>query len=170
MRTLTLTTLSAAAVLAAAATLATAAGSAASAAPTSLTAVHTVRFVDRVDAAANTDIDLGTPGLSAGDQQVFLDRLFQHGHQVGTAAGAAEIVAVSATTLHAQVTVTVDLPDGTLTTQGIFTEVLADGPPPTHQMAITGGTSTYRGASGECTATSINGTDNSAITCTFITA
>jgi hypothetical protein len=126
---------------------------------------QTLRFDDR--ATANTDIDLGKPGPSAGDQQVFHGILYRDGRQVGTSAGVAEVVALTATTLTAQVLVTATIPGGTLTLQFAFTENLAAGPPSTLHQAITGGTGQYRSVRGECQTTSINNSDDSTITCTL---
>ena len=36
--------------------------------------VKILRLIDKVDSNSNIEIDLGAPGLSAGDQQVFRDR------------------------------------------------------------------------------------------------
>ena len=132
--------------------------------------VQTLVLTDRIDRHANTDIDLGAPGLSAGDQQVFRDKLFQNGKRVGTSTGVAELVAVDAATITAQVVVTVTIPTGTLALQIAFVEVLADGPPPVLHGAITGGTGTYRDARGECFSRSNPGSDDSTITCRISTA
>jgi len=132
--------------------------------------VQTLVLTDRIDRHANTDIDLGAPGLSAGDQQVFRDKLFQNGKRVGTSTGVAELVAVDAATITAQVVVTVTIPTGTLALQIAFVEVLADGPPPVLHGAITGGTGNYRDARGECFSRSNPGSDDSTITCRIITA
>jgi hypothetical protein len=128
---------------------------------------QTLRFTDKAITDTNTDVDLGKPGPSAGDQQIFQNVLYQGGRQVGTSAGVAEVIALTATTLTAQVLVTATIPGGTLTLQFAFTENLADGPPTTMHQAITGGTGQYRGARGECQTTSINNTDDSTITCTL---
>jgi hypothetical protein len=126
-----------------------------------------VHYIDKVDSNSNTDIDLGVPGPSAGDQQVFVDGLFQNGHRVGTAAGVAQVVARNAKTLTAQVVSTATLPTGQLMLQMAFTEILANGPPALHS-AITGGTGAYRNAGGECQAEFINNTDDAKVTCTII--
>jgi len=74
--------------------------------------VRILRFIDRVDESANTDIDLGATGPSAGDQQVFRDILLRNGRRIGTASGVAQVVARDATTLTAQVVSTQTLPGG----------------------------------------------------------
>jgi hypothetical protein len=125
----------------------------------------TLRFLDKVNPSANSDIDLGAPGLSAGDEQVFLDSLYQGGKKVGTTAGFGKIVSASSTTINGLVVATVNLPTGHLTMQSAFHEVLANGPAKTLPTAITGGTGAYRGASGQCTSTTINGSDDSNIVC-----
>jgi hypothetical protein len=130
--------------------------------------LQVLRFIDKVDSNSNTDIDLGVPGPSAGDQQVFRDGLFQNGRRIGTSNGVGEVVTLTATTLTAQVVSTAILPGGNLTSQLAFTEILADGPPKVLHSAITGGTGTYRNARGECQAEFINNTDDTKVTCTII--
>jgi hypothetical protein len=130
--------------------------------------LQVLRFIDKVDSTSNTGIDLGVPGPSAGDQQVFRDGLFQNGHRIGSSDGVAEVVARTATTLTAQVVSTASLPGGNLMLQMAFTEILADGPPKVLHSAITGGTGTYRNARGECQGQFINNTDDAQVTCTII--
>jgi hypothetical protein len=127
-------------------------------------------FVDRVDSTSNTDIDLGVPGLSAGDQQVFRDGLFQNGRRVGTAIGISEVVALTPTTLDAQIVSTAKLPAGQLMTQMAFSEILADGPPKVLHSGVTGGTGAYRNARGECVSEFIVNTEDATLTCTLIFA
>jgi hypothetical protein len=127
-----------------------------------------LRFLDKVAPGSNTDIDLGAPGFSAGNQQVFRDPLYQNGHRVGYAAGVGQVVALTSTTLTAQVVTTATLPTGTLTYQFAFTEILADGPPTVVHLAITGGTGTYRDARGQCLSKFINDNDDAVVTCTII--
>lgn len=127
-----------------------------------------LRFIDKVDSTFSTEIDLGGAGPSAGDQQVFRDRLFQNGHQIGTSIGVAQVVALTATTLSAQVVTTAILPGGQLTAQLAFIESLTAGPPKVLHAAITGGTGAYRNARGECQSETINNTDDSRTTCTII--
>lgn len=125
----------------------------------------TLRFLDKVNPDASTDIDLGAPGLSAGDEQVFLDSLFQGGKKVGTIAGVGKIVSSSSTTINGLVVATVNLGTGHLTLQSSFHEVLANGPAKTLVTAITGGSGSYRGASGQCASTSVNNSDDSNVVC-----
>ncbi len=114
---------------------------------------------------SNTEIDLGQPGFSAGDQQLFTSDVIRDGHRAGTAAGVAQIVATTAKTLTGQVTTTMVLPEGTLTAQLAFTEILADGPPPALYAAVTGGTGIYRDARGQCVSRAIAGGNESRLTC-----
>src|SRR4051794_6795932 len=92
--------------------------------------VHVLRFVDRVDANTNKDIDLGDKGLSVGDQQVFGDRLTRGGLQVGTAQGYGEITYLTASQLGITGVATVDLGKGTLALRFSAVEELASGPAP----------------------------------------
>jgi hypothetical protein len=130
--------------------------------------VQVLHFVDKVDSNSNTDIDLGAPGPSAGDQQVFSDGLFQNGRRVGTSTGVSQVVALTSTSLSAQVVSTATLPAGQLTTQMAFTEVLANGPPKVLRSAITGGTGSYRNGRGECRGEFIINTDDVEVTCRII--
>ena len=113
----------------------------------------------------NTDIDLGKPGFSAGDQQLFTSDVIRDGHRAGTSSGVAQIVATTAKTLTAQATTTTVLAEGTLTAQLAFTEILADGPPAALYAAVTGGTGIYRDARGQCVSRAIDGGNESRLTC-----
>ena len=89
-------------------------------------------------------IDLGEPGLSVGDSIVISDDLFQDGEKVGAHGGTCTVVRVGAVLLHCVVTFT--LPDGHITAQGLVTPERAE-----EQVAVTGGTGTYKAAQGELT-------------------
>jgi hypothetical protein len=132
------------------------------------TSPTSVRFIDRVGPASNHDIDLGQPGFSVGDQQTFRDRLMRSGHRVGTSTGVSEITALGGGRLSAVLTVTVLLRHGTLTLQGAVTEVLADGPSPTHDMAVTGGTGIYAGAGGHCHSVTFGHGDDGKVACELV--
>jgi hypothetical protein len=106
----------------------------------------------------NTDLDLGEPGPSAGDAQVFLDDVQRDGETVGTSAGSCTIATISETRLIAACTATLTLPEGSLTTQGAFDENPATGPAG-YTWAVTGGTGSYAGAAGEVVGTFRTGTD-----------
>ncbi|MCZ2860147.1 allene oxide cyclase barrel-like domain-containing protein [Blastococcus sp. VKM Ac-2987] len=106
----------------------------------------------------NTDLDLGEPGPSAGDTQVFLDDVQRNGRTVGSSAGSCTIVTLSESRLVGACTATVTLPEGSLTVQGAFDEDPAVGPT-SFVWAVTGGTGRYTGAAGEVTGTLRPGTD-----------
>ncbi len=106
----------------------------------------------------NTDLDLGEPGLSAGDTQVFLDDVQRDGRTVGTGAGSCTITAVSESRLAVTCTGTLTLPEGQLTLQGVGEEDPTVGPT-SFTWAVTGGTGRYSGAAGEATGTFRPGTD-----------
>ncbi|MGY1734794.1 allene oxide cyclase barrel-like domain-containing protein [Geodermatophilus sp. SYSU D00684] len=106
----------------------------------------------------NTDLDLGTPGPSAGDTQVFLDDVQQDGRTIGTSAGSCTVTSLSETRLSAACTVTLVLPRGQVTAQGAFDEDPSAGPAG-FTWAVTGGTGRYAGAEGEVVGTFRPGTD-----------
>ena len=60
----------------------------------------------------NTDLDLGQPGPSAGDTQVFLDDVQRDGRTVGTSAGSCTVTTISETRLAGACTATLVLPGG----------------------------------------------------------
>ncbi len=100
----------------------------------------------------NTDLDLGEPGLSAGDTQVFLDDVQRRGRPVGTNAGMCTITTLSETRLAVTCSATLTLPEGTLTLQGAADEDPDEGPTG-FEWAVTGGTGRYADAGGEAVGT-----------------
>jgi hypothetical protein len=106
----------------------------------------------------NTDLDLGQPGPSAGDTQVFLDDVQRDGRTVGTSAGSCTLTTISDTRLAGACTATLILPEGSLTTQGAFDEDPATGPAG-YTWAVTGGTGRYAEAAGEVVGAFRPGTD-----------
>ncbi len=106
----------------------------------------------------NTDLDLGQPGPSAGDTQVFLDDVQRDGRTVGTSAGSCTLTTISDTRLAGACTATLILSEGSLTTQGAFDEDPATGPAG-YTWAVTGGTGRYAEAAGEVVGAFRPGTD-----------
>ena len=94
-------------------------------------------------------VDAGSPGPTLGDQIISSDTVFRRGEAVGTDGVVCTIVKATPDALTCNWVMTVALPGGQLTMQGI-----ADGPtgPPTEplsfELAITGGTGQYRSAAG----------------------
>lgn len=90
-----------------------------------------------------SQIDLGAPGPSLGDEIVFSGPLVQGGHQVGHqgAVGAT----VSLQRHEAQFIATYSLGGGQITAQAVV--ILGSAAP--YEVAITGGTGKYEGAKGE---------------------
>jgi hypothetical protein len=96
-------------------------------------------------------IDIGAPGpaLGQGDQIVSADTVLEQGTVVGTDEVVCTVVKATPESLTCQWVMTLDLPDGQLTLQG-----MADGPtgqptePLAFSLAVTGGTGEFRGASG----------------------
>jgi hypothetical protein len=101
----------------------------------------------------NTDLDLGEPGPSAGDTQVFVDELRRDGRVVGDSSGACTLVLFTETRLVGSCATTMSFTDGSsLVLQGAFDEDPQVGPSG-FRWAVTGGTGTYAGASGEAIGT-----------------
>ena len=100
------------------------------------------------------DLDLGKSGLSLGDRFVFSDDIT--GDATGTDGGDCVIVqldpkdATEATvkSVTQQCVVTLSLPDGQITGQGLITFTNTPSQP-SFTVAITGGTGEFRGAGGE---------------------
>jgi hypothetical protein len=108
----------------------------------------------------NTDLDLGEPGPSAGDAQVFLDEVHRSGRLVGSSAGVCTLTAMSETRIVVSCATTLTFTDGsTLTTHGVSDENPQVGPT-SFRWAVTGGTGRYRGAAGEVVGTFVPNSDN----------
>ena len=100
----------------------------------------------------STELDLGAPGASTGDTEIFVDEVQRRGKAVGSAAGSCTVALVSETRLVGLCTTTILLPEGTLTTQGAFDENPQQGPQG-YRWAVTGGTGRYTGTTGEAIGT-----------------
>src|SRR3954452_18822653 len=93
-------------------------------------------------------MDLGAPGLSPGDQAVFATAVSRDGRPEGTTGGSCTVTNLNAdNTFTATCQATSRLRGGLLTTQALVT--FRNGVQPPFQLAITGGTGVYSGASGE---------------------
>ena len=84
--------------------------------------------------------------FALGDELVFHDQLFAKGKQVGDDLGSCVIASITASELLANCTLVIRLPGGNLT--GQFVAIA--GPTP-RELALTGGTGSYRNAGGEGT-------------------
>jgi hypothetical protein len=84
--------------------------------------------------------------FALGDELVFHDQLFAKGKQVGDDLGSCVIVSITTSELLANCTLVIRLPGGNLT--GQFVAIA--GPTP-RELALTGGTGSYRNAGGEGT-------------------
>ena len=100
----------------------------------------------------NTDLDLGAPGPSTGDAQVFADDLQRDGETIGTSTGSCTIAALSESRLVVTCTATLTLPRGQITAQGVADEDPGTGPTG-FVWAVTGGTGRYTDAGGEVVGT-----------------
>ena len=94
--------------------------------------------------AANNQRDPNSP-FALGDELVFHDQLFTNGKQVGDDVGSCVIAALTPQLL-ANCSLVIRLPDGNLAGQFVAIQ----GPEP-KQIALTGGTGSYRNAGGEGT-------------------
>jgi len=106
-----------------------------------------------------TELDLNPAEMfGQGDKTVFTEDLFRNGEKVGTDGGEGTVVRAQMGTVTLQFLVTLRLPKGQITVQGLadFTEQGAGGP---FSLAITGGTGKYRTAHGELTVTEISDTE-----------
>ena len=84
--------------------------------------------------------------FALGDELVFHDQLFAKGKQVGDDVGSCVIASITSQELAANCSLVIRLPDGNLTGQFIAIA----GPAP-REIAVTGGTGSYRSAGGEGT-------------------
>jgi hypothetical protein len=95
-------------------------------------------------------LDLGTTGMSLGDELVFSERLFVRGREAGTSGVVCTVTEFSppyeVTTFHC--VGTLSLRRGQITLQGLI-EVQGEDDPGPFTVAITGGTGAFRGAGGE---------------------
>jgi hypothetical protein len=99
--------------------------------------MHAVRTTED-----RAQLDLGTPGTSLGDQQVFTARFDVNGRTIGFDGGVCTLVRLPQVY---QCVATNALPDGQLTAQALVDFQKAPGP---FQFAITGGTDRYQSARG----------------------
>jgi hypothetical protein len=127
--------------------------------------VRVVTFTEVLGPHSNHDVDLGAPGLSVGDEQVFNQALRRNGVRVGHSFGVATVVRASKKGLTAQVVSTASLRRGTFTLQVLYKESFASGPPSSLTGAVTGGTGVFRGVTGQCHSSVIAGTENNRVTC-----
>jgi len=116
----------------------------AAAAPESAHGEKVFELLER--STASTFVDVGSDGLSVGDEFVFTDDQFRGTEKVATGQGLCVLVAV-ADGGSAQCQVTVSFEDGDLTIQGRIPRILAGGPPE-YDVAITGGTGAFATARG----------------------
>lgn len=93
-------------------------------------------------------IDVGKKGESVGDYIAFSDDVYSRGKKVGYLDGTCTTTRIVGTSFRSQCVVTLSLPGGSLTSQGVLaaaSEEDASG----LTVAVTGGTGRYSGAGGE---------------------
>jgi hypothetical protein len=110
----------------------------------------TLRLVATQDQSES--LDLGTPGPSLGDELVFSELLRERGRQVGTSGVVCTVTAVEVPyeVLTYNCVGTLSLRRGQITLQALIEVQGADDMGP-WDVAITGGTGAFRGASGDAT-------------------
>jgi len=94
--------------------------------------------------------DIRTSDPSKGDVTVFQDRLLRSGKMVGRDGGTCTVTSVDVTAdppIRLACNVTFEVPDGTVTTQGLASNAAVK------HLVITGGTGAYLRAAGEATLT-----------------
>jgi hypothetical protein len=134
------------AAVAAAAALLTAAGPA----PAAGRHAEHATFAVQAKTLAETQIDLGEPGLSPGDQQVLTEDLYRDGKRVGEAHIVCTIVRVTPDpAVTGQCVSTATLPGGQIASQGVVSSAQIETSP--FVQAVTGGTGRYAGVRGELT-------------------
>jgi hypothetical protein len=112
-------------------------------------------FTVRAHHGGDTNIDLGKPGFSAGDQDLFHTSLTRNGRQVGRLTGSCTTISVTAS--NDDQLCEFDLTFGTsqIATSGAVRAGQAG--PGTFRLPIVGGTGRYRHAHGQITVTASNG-------------
>jgi hypothetical protein len=109
----------------------------------------------------NEDIDLGTKGISLGDQFVFSDDLSREkgSEKIGFDGGVCTLVRLDQkTSATAQCEVTLWLKGGQIAGQGLVT--FSDEATPTFVVPITGGSGAYKAARGEVKVKELSDTDS----------
>jgi hypothetical protein len=132
--------------------------------------VQTIRLTATSFAAK--DVDLNPRGLSLGDQFVATENLFRQGTKAGTDHATCMLTrleprAGAPKRFAAQCLVTLVLPEGQVTAQGVRTGALSQRQLPRFTLAITGGTGAYTTARGQVRIVDLNATD-SRLTLTLI--
>ena len=104
-------------------------------------------------------LDLGTTGLSLGDQFVYSEALTRGDQEIGESGGVCTVTHVTppGDTFTNHCIATLRLQHGQITGQGL---VAAGGATDPFTVAITGGTGAYRGASGEVIIRYVSETQN----------
>jgi hypothetical protein len=110
--------------------------------------------------AQEATLDLGPTGFTVGDRFVFSENVFRGSQQVGTDGGECTITRLEPnpvpqgqepTSATVNCVVTIELPKGQVTVQGLVT--FSEQAGNRFTIAITGGTGAYRTAHGEATVT-----------------
>lgn len=102
------------------------------------------------------DIDVGAKGPSLGDGFAFNDKLYMHKTRVGTLDGTCTVTRLQGSNGAQQCVVTLTLPHGQLTAQGVI-EFQGESVAP-FTVAVTGGTGKFSDADGEAHVTFLSET------------
>ncbi len=114
---------------------------------------------------ATNDVLVDPPDLSLGDYFVATEDLFRKGRKVGHDHATCTLTRLEPKTGNPQTgavqcLVTLMLPEGQITTQGVRTFALDAQEPPNFVLAITGGTGAYKAARGSVHIVDLNATDS----------
>ena len=104
------------------------------------------------------ELDLGEKGFGVGDRFVFSDDLYRDDEKVGQDGGECVVVRLEGPTTTVNCVVTLSLPKGQITSQGLASFTEGQDPQP-FTVAITGGTGRYREADGEVTVEEVSQTE-----------
>jgi allene oxide cyclase-like protein len=101
-------------------------------------------------------VDIGRPGPSFADYIVYRDNIFRGGKRVGLHGGTCTIIRIVKQGISLNCATTLRLSHGQLTIQGIGRSPLPEGAA-VFTFAVTGGTKSYQGATGQATITDHGG-------------
>lgn len=112
-------------------------------------------FTVQAHHGTETSLDLGKAGFSAGDQDLFVDRLGRNGQLVGWLAGSCTTARVGRSSADQLCEFVLHFGSSQITSSGAVRA--GQGGPGTFTLPISGGTGRYRGAAGQIAITATSG-------------